>query len=66
MIASTRSVWKLSLGDSRARASRSYITLVGVKLGGSEFGSSRLEDGRSSRRLRYPSLVCLDPFVKIR
>ena len=36
-------------------------------LGGSLLGSSRLEDGRSSRRLRYPSfsLVCLDPFVKI-
>ena len=24
---------------------RSYIALVGVKLGGSRFGSSRLEDG---------------------
>ena len=36
-------------------------------LGGSRFGSSLLEDGRSLRRLRYPSfsLVCLDPFVKI-
>ena len=38
-------VWKLSHGDSRARASRSFIALVGVKLGGSQFGSSRLEDG---------------------
>ena len=38
-------VWKLSRGDSRARASRSYIALVGVKLGGSHFGSSHLEDG---------------------
>ena len=58
---------ELSHGDSRARASRSYIARVGVKLGGSRFGSSRLEDGRSSRRLRYPSssLVCLDPFVKL-
>ena len=36
-------VWKLSHGDSRARASRSYIALVGVKLGGSQFGSSRLK-----------------------
>ena len=36
-------------------------------LGGSHFGLSRLEDGRSSRRLRYPSLILrLDPFVKIR
>ena len=37
-------------------------------LGGSRLGSSRLEDGRSSRRLRYPSfsLVYLDPFVKLR
>ena len=36
-------------------------------LGGSRLGSSRLEDGRSSRRLRYPSLgLCvLDPFVKL-
>ena len=39
-------VWKLSLGVSRARASRSYLALVGVKLGGSRsFGSSRLGDG---------------------
>ena len=39
-------VWKLSHGDSRARASRSYIALIGVKLGGSRsFGSSRLGDG---------------------
>ena len=30
-------VWKLSLGNSRARASRSYIALVEVKLGGSCF-----------------------------
>ena len=36
-------------------------------LGGSRLGSSRLEDGRSPRRLKYLSfsLVCLDPFVKI-
>ena len=32
MIASTKEVWKLSHGDSRARASRSYIALVGVLL----------------------------------
>ena len=38
-------VWKLSHGVSRARASRSYIALVGVKLGGWSFESSRLEDG---------------------
>ena len=36
--------WSFSHGDSRARASRLYIALVGVKLGGSRFGSSRLED----------------------
>ena len=35
-------------------------------LGGSRLGASLLEDGRSSRKLRYPSLeVCLDPFVKL-
>jgi len=56
-------VWKLSLGDFRARASRSYFALVGVSLGGSHVGSSRLEDGRSSRRLRYPSLVCVLRFM---
>ena len=38
-------VWKLSHGDSRARASRSYLALIGVKLGESSFGSSRLGDG---------------------
>ena len=39
-----------------------------VALGGSRLGASQLEDGRSSRKLRYPSLVLcvLDPFVKIR
>ena len=30
-----KGVSELSHGDSRARASRSYIALVGVKLGGS-------------------------------
>ena len=41
-----KKVWKLSHGDSRARASRSYIALVGVKLDESRsFGSSRLRDG---------------------
>ena len=46
MISFNKGVSKLSHGDSRARASRSYIALVGVKLGGSRsFGSSRLEDG---------------------
>ena len=60
-------VQKLSHGDSRARASRSYLALVEVQLVDHRFGSSRLEDGRSSKRLRYPCLVlCLDPFVKIR
>ena len=44
MISFNKGVLKLSHGDSRARASRSYIALVGVKLGGSRFGSSRLED----------------------
>ena len=44
-LASTKEFWSLSHGDSRARASRSYLALVGVKLGGSRFGSSRLEDG---------------------
>ena len=59
-------VWKLSLGDSRARASRSYIALVEVKLGGSRFGSSRLEDGVRQEDL-VPSLVCvLDSYVKTR
>ena len=39
-------VWKLSYSDSRARATRSYIALIGVKLGGSRsFGSSWLGDG---------------------
>ena len=37
--------WRLSHGDSRARASRSYIALIGVKLGESNFGSSRLGEG---------------------
>ena len=40
MIASTRSVWKLSLGDSRARASKILHSLAR----GSRFGSGRLED----------------------
>ena len=45
MITSTKEFLKLSHGDSRARALRSYIALVEVKLGGSRFRSSRLEDG---------------------
>ena len=60
-------VWKLSHDVSRARASRSYIALVGVKLGGSSFGSSRLGDGALQED--FGTIVfslCLDPFVKIR
>ena len=45
MISFNKMVWKLSHGDSRARATRSYIALIGVKLGESRFGSSQLEDG---------------------
>ena len=41
MIASKRGVWKLSHGDSSARASRSYIALL---VGSRYFGPSRLED----------------------
>ena len=45
---------------------RSYIALVGLKLGGSRFGLSRLEDGVRQEDLVH-SLVCvLDPCVKIR
>ena len=58
MIASTRGVWKLSHGDSRARASSSYIALVGVKLRGSRsFGSGRLEDEDRQEDLGIHSLV---------
>ena len=43
-----------------------YLALVGVKLGGSRFGSSRLEDGVRQKDLVF-SLVCvLDPCVKTR
>ena len=45
MISFNKGVLELSQGDSRARASKSYLAHVGVKLGGSRFGSSRLEDG---------------------
>ena len=59
-------VWKLSHGDSRARTSRSYIALVGVKLGGSSFGSSRLGDGALQEDLGILVLFVLDPYVKTR
>ena len=45
MISFNKDILELSHGDFRARASRSYLPLVGVKLGGSRFGSSRLGDG---------------------
>ena len=45
MISFNKDVWKLSRDDSRARASKLFIALVGVKHGGSRFGSSRLGDG---------------------
>ena len=44
----------------------SYLALVGVKLGGSRFGSSRLEDGIHQEDFcTLFSLVFLDPFVKL-
>ena len=45
MIRFNKGVLELSHGDSRARASRSYIALIGVKLGESSFESSQLGDG---------------------
>ena len=45
MISFNKGVFELSHGDSRAGASSSYLALVGVKLGGSRFGSSRLGGG---------------------
>ena len=65
MIASKRGVWKPSLGDSSARASRSCLALVGVKLGGWVFGPSRLEDEDRQEDLGIHRLVCLDSFVKL-
>ena len=45
---------------------RSYIVLVGVKLGGSRFGSSRLEDGVRQEDFGTVFSLSLDPFVKTR
>ena len=45
---------------------RSYIALVGVMLGGSRFGSSRLKDGVHQEDLGTQFSLFLDPFVKIR
>ena len=66
MISFNKIVWKLSHGDSRAERQRSYIALVGVKLGGSRsFGSSRLGDGALQEDIGTIVLVlCLDPNCK--
>ena len=45
---------------------RSYIALVGVKLGGLRFGSSWLEDGVRQEELVHSLVYVLDPCVKIR
>ena len=37
--------WRRSHGDSRAQASKIIYSIIGVKLGESRFGSSRLGEG---------------------
>ena len=43
---------------------RSYIALVGVKLGGSRFGSSRLKDGVRQKDLGTQFSLCFRSIVK--
>ena len=59
MIASKRGVWKLSHGDSSARASSSYLYTRG-----SRFGPSRLEDEDRQEDLGIHSLVCFRSMCK--
>ena len=66
MISFNKGILELLNGDSRARASRSFIALVGVKLGGSRFRSSRLEDGVVKKTSVHSLVLFLDPFVKTR
>ena len=62
VILSFRSFSKILVGDCFNKGVLKPFIVIPVPehqvhtfaLGGSRFGSSRLEDGRSSRRLRYP------------
>ena len=64
MIASTRWFGSFHMVIQEPERQRSYIALVGVKLGGSRcFGSSRLEDGVSQEDIGT-SLVCFRSICK--
>ena len=59
-------VWKLSHGDSRARASTTYIALLESSSVNHGLGRVGLEIALY-KKTSVPSLVlCLDPIVKIR
>ena len=66
MISFNKGVLELSHGDSRARASKSYLALVGVKLGGSRLDRVSLK----MEFVKKTSVLCLvyslDPLLKIR
>ena len=64
MIASTEGVWKLSHGDSRARASRSYIALVGVSLVDHVLDRVNLKIEDRQEDLGIHSLVCFRSMCK--
>ena len=66
MIGFNKGILKLSYGDSRARASSSYLALVGVKLGGSRLDRVDLETALYKKTSVHNLVYVLDPFVKIR
>ena len=66
MISFNKDVLELSHGDSRARATKTYLALVRVKLGGSRLDRVDLEMALYKKTSVQCLVYCLDPFVKIR
>ena len=66
MISFNKDVLELSHGDSRARASSSYLALVGVKLGESRLDRVDLETTLYKKTSVYCLVYSLDPLLKIR
>ena len=64
MISFNKGVLELSYGDSRARASSSYLALVGVKLDGSRLDRVDLETELYKKTSVLYLVYSLYPFVK--
>ena len=64
MIASKRGVWKPSHGDSSARASRSYLALIGVSLVDHVWDRVDLKMEDRQEDLGIHSLVCFRSICK--